>query len=379
MNIIGIVVEYNPFHNGHLYQIEEIKKRYKDSLIVVCTSTSFTQRGYTSLLNKWEKTKIALNNNVDIVLELPYIYSTQSSDIFGSYAVKLLNELKIDTLVFGSETDNLDLLIKCAKTQLNNKEFDIIVKEQMNLGINYPTALNNALKKLIGYEITEPNNLLGISYLKEIYTNNYNIKPDIIKRTNNFHDIKSNDKIISASNIREKIIQNKDIKENVPKEVYEILKNKKQTNKYFEYLKYKILTETNLEKYVDVDEGLNTRIKSAIKNSNTLEELIQNIKTKRYTYNKISRMLNHILCSFTKEENNIKELEYIRILGFSNKGKEYLNKIKKDINIPILNKYDTTKYKTLEIEKRVTDIYSIIYDDITKEEIKNKPIIKEDN
>lgn len=377
-NIIGIVVEYNPFHNGHKYQIQKIKEKYKDSIIIVCTSTSFTQRGYTSLLNKWEKTQIALNNDIDIVLELPYIYSTQSSDIFGSYAIKILNELKIDTLVFGSETENLDKLIKCAKTQINNNKFNSLVKEYIKEGINYPTALNNALKTLINIEITQPNNLLGISYLKEIYSNNYNITPEIIKRTNDFHDTKSNNSIVSASNIREKILNNQDIKNNVPEDVYKILKTKKQNSKYFEYLKYKILTEDNLEKYVDVDEGLNARIKDAIKKSNNIEELIQNIKTKRYTYNKISRMLNHILCSFTKEENNIKNLEYIRILGFSPKGKEYLNKIKKDIKLPILNKYDTEKYKTLQIEKRVTDVYSLIYEDITKEEIKNKPIIKEE-
>ena len=160
----------------------------------------------------------------------------------------------------------------------------------------------------------------------------------------------------------------------VPSITYEILKNKKQNNKYFEYLKYKIISESNLDKYLDVDEGLSTRIKESINKSNTLEELIQNIKTKRYTYNKISRMLNHILCSLTKEEkNNTKDLEYLRILGFSNNGKEYLNKIKKDITTPILNKYDTS-YEALKIEKRVSEIYSLIYEDIMDKEIKNKPI-----
>ena len=132
-----------------------------------------------------------------------------------------------------------------------------------------------------------------------------------------------------------------------------------------------------MNKYLDVDEGLNTRIKNQIYKSNNLEELIQNIKTKRYTYNKISRMLNHILCSFTKSENNIRDLEYIRILGFDKKGQEYLKNIKKDMNTPILNKYDTRKYKTLEIEKRVSDIYSLIYEDIIKQEIQNKPMKKD--
>ena len=378
MNIIGIVCEYTPFHNGHMYQINEIKKKYKDSIIIVVCSSSFTQRGNLSLLNKWDKTKIALLNNVDIVLELPYVYTVQSSDIFAEFAIKILNELKIDTLIFGSESNNLNELITSAKVQLNNTNFNTLVQKYLKDGINYPTALNNALKDLKCSPINTPNDLLGISYIKTILENNYNIKIDTIKRTNDYHDINSNDEIVSASNIRNKILNNEDYKHMVPSITYEILKNKKQNNKYFEYLKYKIISEDNLDKYLDVDEGLSTRIKESINKSNNLEELIQNIKTKRYTYNKISRMLNHILCSFTKEEkNNTKDLEYLRILGFSNIGKDYLNKIKKDITIPILNKYDTS-YEVLKIEKRVSEIYSLIYEDIMDKEIKNKPIKKDE-
>ena len=375
MKIIGIVAEYNPFHNGHKYQIDKIKEKYKDSLIVVCMSSTFTQRGNISILNKWDKTKMALNNGIDIVIELPYLYSTQGSDIFAKYSIKLLNELKIDTLCFGSESDNIDDIVNNAKIQVYNKNFDIKVKEYLNDGINYPTALNNALKELNGTTINTPNDLLALSYIKEILKNNYNIELLNIKRTNDYHDILSNDKIISASNIRNKLLNNIDIKKYVPIDTYNILKNKKIDTKYFEYLKYKIISEDTLEKYLDVDEGLNKRIKDSINKSNDIEELIQNIKTKRYTYNKISRMLNHILCSLTKEENkSIKDLEYIRILGFNSKGQKYLNSIKKDISTPILNKYDTNKYKTLNIEKRATNIYSLIYEDINTQEIKNKPI-----
>lgn len=374
--IIGIIAEYNPFHNGHKYQIDKIKEKYNDSIIIVCVSSSFTQRGELSILNKWEKTEIALKNGADIVIELPYIYSTQSSDIFASAAVKLLNEFKIDELCFGSEENNIDKLIKCAKTQLYNKDFDIKVKEYLDTGINYPTALNNALKDLCNYEITTPNDLLALSYIKEILKNNYNIKLFNIKRTNNYHDKNLNDSIVSASNIRNKITNGIDIINHVPKDVYKLLKDKNISTKYFEYLKYKIISDNNLNKYVDVDEGLSTRIKNAINSSNSLEELIENIKTKRYTYNKIYRMLCHILCSFTKDENNqTKNIEYIRILGFTKNGQEYLNKIKKEFTIDILNKYDTYNYRGLEIEKRVTDIYSLIYEDISKQEIQNSPII----
>lgn len=378
--VIGIIAEYNPFHNGHIYQIKKIKEKYPNSIIIVCTSSSFTQRGELSILNKWEKTKVSLLNGVDIVIELPYVYSTQSSDTFAKYGVSLLEKLHINYLCFGSESNNTTKLLDAAKTQINNIEFDNKVKLYMKEGYNYPTSLNNALKELINYDIKEPNDLLAISYIKEIISNNYNIEVFNIKRTNSYHDLDLDNKIVSASNIRNKLLENKNIKDKVPKETYDILKNKSLENKYFEFLKYKIISETNLEKYVDVDEGLNVRIKKSINNSKSLSELIMNIKTKRYTYNRISRMLNHILCSFTKEENDkIKKLEYIRILGFTENGREYLNEIKDSIELPILNKYDTKKYKALEIEKRVTDIYSNIYDNIIDQEIKNKPIyIKND-
>ena len=379
--VIGIIAEYNPFHNGHIYQIKKIKEKYPNSIIIVCTSSSFTQRGELSILNKWEKTKVSLLNGVDIVIELPYVYSTQSSDTFAKYGVSLLEKLHINYLCFGSESNNTTKLLDAAKTQINNTEFDNKVKLYMKEGYNYPTSLNNALKELINYDIKEPNDLLAISYIKEIISNNYNIEVFNIKRTNSYHDLDLDNKIVSASNIRNKLLENKNIKDKVPKETYDILKNKSLENKYFEFLKYKIISENNLEKYVDVDEGLNVRIKKSINNSKSLSELIMNIKTKRYTYNRISRMLNHILCSFTKEENDkIKKLEYIRILGFTENGREYLNEIKDSIELPILNKYDTKKYKALEIEKRVTDIYSNIYDNIIDQEIKNKPIyIKNDS
>ena len=378
--VIGIIAEYNPFHNGHIYQIKKIKENYPNSIIIVCTSSSFTQRGELSILNKWEKTKVSLLNGVDIVIELPYVYATQSSDTFAKYGVSLLEKFHINYLCFGSESNDTTKLLDAAKTQINNIEFDNKVKFYMKEGYNYPTSLNNALKELINYDIKEPNDLLAISYIKEIINNNYNIEVFNIKRTNSYHDLDLDNKIVSASNIRNKLLENKNIKDKVPKETYDILKNKSLENKYFEFLKYKIISETDLEKYVDVDEGINVRIKKYINKSKSLDELIMNIKTKRYTYNRISRMLNHILCSFTKEENDkIKKLEYIRILGFNENGRTYLNEIKDSIELPILNKYDTKKYKALEIEKRVTDIYSNIYDNIIDQEIKNKPIYIKNN
>ena len=376
MKVIGIIAEYNPFHNGHLYQINKIKELYPDSVIIAIVSSSFTQRGDISILNKWDKTKICLDNGIDIVIELPFVFATQSSDIFGTGAVKLLEELKIDTLVFGTETENIEWLKEVADLQLNNKEYNKKVKYYTGTGLNYPTSTNKAVYDLTGYKVDSPNDLLALSYIKQIKKDNKNIDIVNIKRTIDYHTKEVDDNITSASNIRNKYINNENISHLIP--YYNNNLYKITMNNLYPYLKYKILSESNnLNIYQTVDEGIENRIIKYINESNNYEELINKIKTKRYTYNKISRMLLHILTNFTKEETKYLDIEYIRILGFTSKGKEYLNKIKKQINIPLITGYKKNISKVLDIELRITKIYSLVTNkDLIKEEYRNKPIIK---
>ena len=376
MKVIGLIAEYNPFHNGHLYQINKIKELYPDSIIIAVVSSSFTQRGDISILNKWDKTSICLDNGIDIVIELPFVFATQSSDIFGTGAVKLLEKLHIDTLVFGTETDNIEWLKEVVDLQLNNKQYDKKVKEYLDKGLNYPTATNKAVQDLTGYKVDSPNDLLALSYIKQIKKDNKDIEIVNIKRTVDYHTTKTENNITSASNIRNKYINSEKIDHLIPypnNNLYKI-----SMNNLFPYIKYKVLTEEDkLNKYQTVDEGIENRIIKYINESNTYEELIQNIKTKRYTYNKISRMLLHILTSFTKEEAGYLDIDYIRLLGFTKKGIEYLNKIKKKIDIPVITGYKKNISKILDIEFRITKIYSLVTSkELVKEEYRNKPIIK---
>ena len=216
MEIIGIVAEYNPFHNGHLYQIQKIKEKYPDSILVAVVSSTFTQRGTVSILNKWIKTKIALDNHIDIVIELPFVYATQSSDIFAKGAISLLNKLKVTRIIFGTERDNLNELSLSADLQLNNKEYHKLVKLYLSKGLNYPTATNKALENLTGQVVATPNDLLALSYIKEIKSNNYQIKYENIKRTSSYHGAEINNNITSASNIRKLYLENKDIANIIP-------------------------------------------------------------------------------------------------------------------------------------------------------------------
>ena len=213
MEVIGIIAEYNPFHLGHLYHIKKIKEMYKDSLIICVMSSSFCERGEVSVLNKWDKTSICLNNGIDIVIELPFVFSSQSADIFAKGAMAILNKLKVSKIVFGSETNDIDLLYNIANLQVNNNEFDFLVKKYLDDGNNYPTSLSLALKHFNIRKIDTPNDLLGISYIKEIIKNNYDIEPISIKRTNDYHGKDINSNILSASLIRKLIKENKDIKE----------------------------------------------------------------------------------------------------------------------------------------------------------------------
>ena len=285
MHVIGVIAEYNPFHKGHLYQINKIKEKYPNSLLVVVTSSSFTQRGNISLLNIWDKTKIALDNNVDLVVELPFVYSTQSSDLFAEGAISILNALKIDTLVFGTERDNISDLELLADIQINNIEYQDKVKEYLSQGLNYATSTNKALEDLTSIKVDTPNDLLALSYIKQIKKHNYSIEYLNIKRTTSYHGSEVLDNITSASNIRKLYLSDNCIDNLVPfnkKYLYKI-----DMNKYYDILKYKILAEdTSISKYQTVDEGIESRIIKSIYISNNYEELIQNIKTKRYTYNK---------------------------------------------------------------------------------------------
>jgi Predicted nucleotidyltransferase len=381
MEIIGIICEYNPFHNGHLYHIEKVKELYPNSTIVLVMSGNVTERGELSILSKWDKTDIALNFGIDLVLELPYIYASQAADIFCYGAIKILSEIGVNNIVFGSESNDVEQLKKCAEIQLYDKKYEEYVKTYLSEGLNYPTSLSKALEQISNIKINMPNDLLGLGYVKEIIKNKYPITPISIKRTNDYHSDNIDNSISSATSIRKAILEGIEINNTIPAYVIPFL-NKKQIflNDYFDFIKYKVLSEEYLNKYQTVDNDIIPKMKDNVINSNSLEDFISKIKTKHYTYNKLMRMCSHILFSLTKDEANLYMTKpYIRILGFSDKGKKYLNKRKKEINIPIISNYSNDKDKLLELELRVSKLLSlnkgiVFYED----EYKTKPLTKKD-
>lgn len=385
MKAVGIICEYNPFHNGHLYHINKVKELFPTHKIILILSGHFTQRGIVSVLNKWDKTELALTYGVDLVIELPFVFATQSADVFAKGGIALLKELQVEYFVFGSESGKSKELIELAKIQLNHPEYNTIVSNYLKQGINYPTALSNALQDLCGKKITEPNDLLGLSYIKEILRENANITPITIQRTNDFHSNEIKDNIASATAIRKSISQRQNIENVVPPYTLQKLKNYvHQVEDYFPFLQYQIITQAkNLNTYQTVDEGIENRIQEFILKSDSYSSLIQNIKTKRYTYNRIMRLLTHILVGFTKEEaKRNTEIHYIRILGMSKEGQSYLNKIKKQVHYPIIVACNEIKDEMLQIELKATKIFAMTLPLEKKEklihmEYQKKPILKE--
>lgn len=351
---IGIVCEYNPFHYGHLYQINKLKSMYPNYNIIAVMSGWITERGDLSLIDKFKKCDIALKYGIDLVVEIPYKF-IQSADYFAKGAIEILNKLGCNYIAFGSESNNLNKLIKLADAQINNNDLDNLVKEYMNSSNNYPTALNNALNDICGETVSEPNDILGVCYIKEIIKNNYNIKPILIKRNSNFNSKEIEGKITSATSIRELIKKGKSIKKYVPKYSYTNLKNTILLDDYFDYIKYKIISSSDLSIYQGIDENIKNRILKYINEANDIDELINLIKSKKTTYNKIKRILTFILLDIKKSDIDF-DLNYIRILGFNDNGKKILNSIKKDIDIPLLTKYND---KYLKNDLKITTILSL--------------------
>ena len=376
---VGIICEYNPFHNGHIYHINEVKRLYPDSRIILVMSGNFLQRGDVSLINKWDKTRIALSYGVDLVVELPFVFATQGADKFAHGAVEILNYIGVDKLVFGSECNDISFLKKMANIQINDVNYDNLVKKYMDDGKNYPTAMSMALKKCGGSVIDNPNDILGLCYIKEIISMNSNIEPICIKRTSDYHSNKLGN-ICSASAIRDAINRGKDISSFVPDMVNDFINNNCFIDNYFSFLKYKIITCDDLSKFVTVDEGICSRINKCIHSCNSLDELINCVKTKRYTYNRVKRALLHILCDFTDYENSLCcDIHYIRVLGFNSIGRSFLNSFKKKCDIPIISNFSSIRDIMLDIEFRSTCVYSLIFNngkDIISSEYNNKPIIK---
>ena len=355
--VLGIISEYNPFHNGHLYHLEKKKKLSGCDYTVAVISGNFTQRGSTSLVDKWEKTRMALANGVDLVIELPVLYSISSAENFADGSIKILNSLGIvDTLSFGAETSDIAVLSKIADVlTVEPTEYKNILSHELKKGLSFPKARENALLMYLGdirkYSgvLSSPNNILGIEYLKALKKYKSNINPICIKRIeSDYNSINFSNNIASATAIRN-LVKNKSfdiIKDLVPESTYSILIDNVQNGHIVEDLSIfekeiiYVLRKMSIEEIAnlpDVSEGLEYSIKKAADSCNSIVELLNLVKSKRYTSTRIQRILLYALLGITKKDMQVSKTTkpYVRILGFNNFGKTLLSEIAR--NNPKLN------------------------------------------
>ncbi len=379
---VGVIAELNPFHYGHEKLLREIRKKYGDCTIIMVLSGHFLQRGIPSVLDKWTKTEIALSHGVDLVVELPFPFATQSADIFASGAIKILNELKIDVLAFGTETEDIEAL-KLLATAQENEIFESLIQVFLRMGKNYPTAISCALEELTGKRVDLPNDLLAISYIKAMNKEKATFSLFPIKRGKHSHQEQDFDNIESGSSIRAALQQGMNLKAKLPDDVFENLqKGFLLQEDYFPLLRYQILSSTpmQLNEILGVNETFLKKLKKEIIPAKNYDDFIKRLHTKNYTYNYISRMLLHILVGFTKEDAKLyQDPTYLRILGFSKSGRAHLNQIKKETKLPLLSKFERNADLFLQLEMKVTQIYTLPLSsskrvDLIKKEFGQAPI-----
>ena len=392
-NVVAIIGEYNPFHNGHAYHLQKTKEITNADYVIAVISGSFVQRGNVSLIDKWSKADMALLNGVDLVIELPTVYSISSAENFAYGAIKILNSLKIvDTLSFGSESCDLDVLEKITDVLLKEPpEFKTLLEHELSKGVSFPKARENALLMYLNdirkYAniLSSPNNILAIEYLKALKKTKSKIKPVSVKRINvGYNDLETKNNFASATAIRKKIIDNTPagISKLMPSSSYKILYNSIKKGHYvkditaFEkqilYVLRKMSTE-EIANLPDVTEGLENSIKNAADSCNTISEFMNIVKTKRYTATRIQRILLYALLGITKNDmkNSQKVQPYIRVLGMNEKGKELISKMsrfrsKLDIVTSVKKYIDSNPDKKLQIMLNIdinsTNIYTLGYE-----------------
>lgn len=402
--VLGIIAEYNPFHNGHLYHLETSKKITGCDYTVAIISGNFTQRGSTSVVDKWSKTKMALQNDVDLIIELPTLYSISSSENFADGAIKILNSLGIiDYLSFGSETPDITVLDSIADILYDEpKEYKSLLSAELDKGLSFPKARENSLLDYIkntntsknnklDFEeykkaLSSPNNILGIEYLKALKKYNSSIKPVCISRfATDYNSSDFSGSIASATAIRE-LIKNKNfnsIKTVIPENSHSILMDCINSGQIvpdlncFEKEIIYTLRKMSIEEISnlpDVSEGLEFSIKKAVNSCNNINEFLGIVKSKRYTVTRLQRILLYALLNISKEDMQLsKQVDkpYVRVLGFNDNGKKLVSEIAtKHPEIKLITSVkkfiDGNSDKDLQIlfDKDVfaTDIYSLAFE-----------------
>lgn len=389
MKVNGIIAEYNPFHNGHKYQLTESLRRTKARYTVIVMSGNYVQRGAPAMINKFKRAEMALLNGADLVLELPALYATASAEYFATGAVTLLDRLgPVTHLCFGSECGDAQLLRQIAEILLEEpKAFTQSLKQYLRQGLAYPFARTEALIQNYPFlrqytnVFSSPNNILGIEYIKAILKSQSSLEPITVLRSGpGYHSRMPVDDQCSALAIRQALYAGSDIAflhNSMPAEAASLLTEQLdaigpvQSNDFSEILYYKLITEKSAgyEKYLDVSSDLSDRIRSHTDDYKSFDSFCDILKTKDMTYTRISRCLLHIMLNIRKSDmekaKDLGIIPYARVLGFKKSSSALLTKIKEQSTIPLITKLadaesllDKAEYDMLRQDIRISQIYN---------------------
>ncbi|WP_186841044.1 nucleotidyltransferase family protein [Acetobacterium fimetarium] len=398
MKILGVIAEYNPFHKGHAWQIGASKKASGCDAVMVLMSGSMTQRGDFALLNKWERARLALSAGVDLVCELPVAYAGQSAEAFAGGGVKILNATAVcDVLSFGSESGELEPLNQLAQLLAEESpEFKLLLKKKLATGVSFPTARMMAVNQLSddasGTLLHAPNNILAVEYLKALHRTQSPIVPMTVKRQGaGYHSLSACD-YLSASKIRSILIDAlqrpeaaaailKQLDRQLPYPLDDVFLPVKQTHRVggderlLDALRLLILSRDvdHLKNTPYVAEGLEHKIRDAVKTADTLAELIDAIVSKRIPHTRVRRILGNRVLELNKQTLATFQSDdftpYLRVLGFNQNGREILKRIKDHSELPILtnlktneNRLNDRQRELLYYDCRATDLHNLFYE-----------------
>lgn len=401
MKATGIIVEYNPFHNGHKLHSSTAKNIANADLVIAVMSGNFLQRGEPAFTDKWTRTEMALKNGVDLVFELPYTFATAHAPMFAEGAIKLLDAACCDAYCFGSEEGHISPFensLSLLKAQ--HIHYEAIIQEAIAQGISYPKALNLAYQKIIDdnlmnepfVDLTKPNNILGFHYMQAAKKIDSQMLATTIKRVGAaYHDEQLHDqKIGSATGIRKNFFDTNhlhDVEKFIPNNVHDLLIRQQEQSvsfghwaSFYPILRMMIIRDgpKRLTEIADIAEGIENLFYRAALQHDHFDDFMQTVKSKRYTWTRIQRMLTHIFTGYTYEMRATSHTPtYLRLLGMTQTGRLYLNKNKSHFKLPIVSKVSSVSDAALDIDIHATNMYALGINEQTmvNADFKRAPII----
>ncbi|WP_295728416.1 nucleotidyltransferase [uncultured Limosilactobacillus sp.] len=361
MKAVGLIVEYNPFHNGHQYHLQQARKLTNADVVIAVMSGNFTQRGEPTILDKWQRASLALENGVDLVVELPLASAVEPADRFAEGALKLLADLQVDSVVFGAEHPdwNFERMVHF------EDHFSTAQFKQFNQ--TYATQFNTQLREQFGVSLVDPNDILAFSYTKAKVKNGFKLNLIPIQRKGSqYHDHEISGEIASASAIRQAVQDHnwQSLKQVLPSNGLTQLHRLKVVpswNRIYPLLRNQLVQApiSQLAGIYQMSEGLEYRLKRMAGQNLTFNEFMKDAKTKRYTYAHLTRLFLYVvLQASAKEVANVNLHPYHHVLGFTRRGQQYLHEIKKQLRYPLIVKVDQTRHEgLLNLDYRAGKLY----------------------